>query len=38
MRHLTVHGRCIRVERTAAAPSECAKIMSGLLILMEEAM
>lgn len=38
MRHLTLYGRWRSVERAAAAPSECAKITSGLFVLIEEAM
>ena len=37
-RHLTLCGRCRIVERTAAPPSECAKMTSGFTVLIEEAM
>ena len=37
-RHFTLCERWRTVERAAAAPSECAKMTSGLLVLMEEAM
>ena len=37
-RHLTLFGRCRRAERAAAPPSECAKITSAWLVLIEEAM
>ena len=36
-RDLTLFERWRMVERAAAAPSECAKITSGLLMLTEEA-
>lgn len=38
MRHLTLCSRWMRVERTAAPPSECAKMTSGLLVLIDSAM